>query len=322
MPLSMIFDARKSAENSKQVRETNVATSRPSDAKHSSTDSSSIAAQTLGPRSDVHSRSAEGQFADLAQPDTVNAGYLGLRVERQADYWRVTWKRNIPVNPVYGRLSLVDGVAQQNLELRSHELKTGTISYSYPPVTDDVFLRLEIMGGDSPIPISESVRLTADSMSSSLARRPAGTPPKRTKSAARVARPRSANAQETSKDSGAHDFASVRSLLSKPRSEPFSTFHRAIPQESTRAFEPAKLIAGSSPICSANAQQSLASTSVEVSFRISPEGEVYNVKWLTGPPMLAQAATEAVESWLYEPARLNGAPIDSLGTATVKFTQE
>jgi outer membrane biosynthesis protein TonB len=40
---------------------------------------------------------------------------------------------------------------------------------------------------------------------------------------------------------------------------------------------------------------------------------------VNGSPILAHAATEAVESWRYEPARLNGAPIDSQGSATFDF---
>ena len=46
-------------------------------------------------------------------------------------------------------------------------------------------------------------------------------------------------------------------------------------------------------------------------FRISSEGNVYDVKSVKGSPILARAAIEAVEAWCYEPARLNGTPIDS-----------
>ena len=293
----MIFDARKSAENSKQIRETNAATPRPPDAKRSSPDPASAAPD--------------------AQTRTANADYLGLRVEREADDWRVTWNRNISVNSVQGRLSLVDGVVHKNLELRSNELQNGTVSYSYAPQTEEVFLRLEITAGESLVPMSQSVRLAADSVPSPLVRSRRRTLPQRERSAAGVSRPRAGKAQESSKDTGAQDFASVRSLMSKPPAESRSI--QARPQQGSSAFEPAKLIAGSSPVYPATAQESVASESVEVSFRISPEGKVYNVKWLTGPPSLAQAAMEAVESWLYEPARLNGAPIDSQGNAAVDF---
>jgi TonB family protein len=194
------------------------------------------------------------------------------------------------------------------------------VAYSYSPATDDVVLRLEITGSESPSPISESVRLAADSVPSPLARMRRSTLLRRHRSTARVAHPRPAKAQEISQDIVAQDFASVRSLLRKPRSEPLSAIRGSGSRQGS-TFEPAKLIAASSPIYPATAQQCFASESVEVSFRISPEGKVYNTKSVKGSPILAQAATEAVESWLYEPARLNGAPIDSQGTATIDFKQ-
>lgn len=65
--------------------------------------------------------------------------------------------------------------------------------------------------------------------------------------------------------------------------------------------------------------QQLISGRVEVHFRISPEGKVYDVKSVKGSPILARAAVEAVATWHYEPARLNGAPIDSLGSTNFDF---
>jgi protein TonB len=318
----MIFDARKSAQNSKQAREATVATSRLSASKLCSPDSNGAAPDAFGfePQIDEQTRTAEVQRANPTHTDTFSTAGLGLRVERQADYWRVTWNRNASVGPMRGRLSLIDGIVHEELELRTKELQTGIVTYSYSPTTDDVVLRLEISGSESPSPISESVRLAADSAPSPLARMRRSTLLQRHRKTARVARPRPAKAHEVSQDIVAQDFASVRSLLRKPRSEPVTAIHESGPQQGS-TFEPAKLIAGSSPIYPATAQHSFASESVEVSFRISPEGKVYNTKWVKGSPILAQAATEAVESWLYEPARLNGAPIDSQGTATIDFKQ-
>jgi TonB family protein len=41
---------------------------------------------------------------------------------------------------------------------------------------------------------------------------------------------------------------------------------------------------------------------------VDERGHVKSLKVLRGQPLLAKAATEAVEQWLYEPLRLNGTP--------------
>ena len=76
-------------------------------------------------------------------------------------------------------------------------------------------------------------------------------------------------------------------------------------------IEPAMLIVRTDPVYPAIARQSHISGSVEVQFRISPEGRVYDVKSLKGWPILAKAAIDAVATWRYEPARRNGTPVDS-----------
>ena len=57
-------------------------------------------------------------------------------------------------------------------------------------------------------------------------------------------------------------------------------------------------------------------------FRISPEGKVYDVRPVKGSPVLAEAAVEAVQTWCYEPARLNGAAIDSQASTNFDFKLE
>ncbi len=83
--------------------------------------------------------------------------------------------------------------------------------------------------------------------------------------------------------------------------------------------EPATLIFPQDPIYPESAREQLISGSVEVHFRISAEGKVYDVKSVRGAPVLARAAIEAVESRRYEPARLDGAPIDSQARTSFDF---
>ena len=81
--------------------------------------------------------------------------------------------------------------------------------------------------------------------------------------------------------------------------------------EENNEIEPATLIARTDPVYPAIARQSHISGSVEVQFRISPEGRVYDVKSLKGWPILAKAAIDAVATWRYKPARRNGRPVES-----------
>jgi TonB family protein len=112
----------------------------------------------------------------------------------------------------------------------------------------------------------------------------------------------------------------VRSLLRVPRAEPRSA---ALGSASLTLeggnIEPATLILPKDPLYPAIAKQSLISGSVEVQFRISPEGKVYDVRSVKGLPVLARAAIEAVEARSYEPARLDGTPIDSQATTNFDF---
>ena len=112
----------------------------------------------------------------------------------------------------------------------------------------------------------------------------------------------------------------VRSLLRIPRSQPRSVATSAlelVPEGG--AAGPATVILREDPAYPAVAKQHLISGAVEVHFRISPEGKVYDAKSVKGSPILARAAIEAVEARCYEPARLNGVPIDSQATTNFDF---
>lgn len=43
---------------------------------------------------------------------------------------------------------------------------------------------------------------------------------------------------------------------------------------------------------------------------IGTDGTVKDVRVESGPPLLAQAAIEAVKQWLYKPYLLNGVPVE------------
>jgi len=52
---------------------------------------------------------------------------------------------------------------------------------------------------------------------------------------------------------------------------------------------------------------------------ISRDGTIENLQVLSGHPMLAHAAVEAVRQWRYRPYVLNGEPVEVETEVTVKF---
>jgi protein TonB len=53
---------------------------------------------------------------------------------------------------------------------------------------------------------------------------------------------------------------------------------------------------------------------------IAKDGTIRNLQLVGGHPMLAHAAVEAVEQWVYEPTLLNGEPVEVIAPIEVSFT--
>jgi periplasmic protein TonB len=53
---------------------------------------------------------------------------------------------------------------------------------------------------------------------------------------------------------------------------------------------------------------------------IGKDGTIRNLQLVGGHPILARAALEAVEQWVYEPTLLNGAPVEVIAPIEVSFT--
>jgi TonB family protein len=83
--------------------------------------------------------------------------------------------------------------------------------------------------------------------------------------------------------------------------------------------EPAQLISQREPVYPLAAKLANISGTVETHFKISTNGEVRDVTVTKGNPALIRAAIDAVRWWRYVPARLNGIPVESEGTAVVAF---
>ncbi len=84
-------------------------------------------------------------------------------------------------------------------------------------------------------------------------------------------------------------------------------------------LESAQLIYKINPVYPLSAKQAGLSGSVEVHFRIRVDGTVNSVSVIKGNPVLGLAAINAVQAWRYKPAQLNGAAIETDGSAVVDF---
>jgi len=68
------------------------------------------------------------------------------------------------------------------------------------------------------------------------------------------------------------------------------------------------------------ARQARIQGSVLLQAEISKEGTIENLRLISGHPMLAPAAIEAVKQWRYKPYILNGEPVEVETQITVNFT--
>jgi protein TonB len=58
---------------------------------------------------------------------------------------------------------------------------------------------------------------------------------------------------------------------------------------------------------------------VELSSVIGVDGRLKELRVLSGHPLLAGAAIDAVKQWIYEPTYLNGDPVEVIAPITVTF---
>jgi protein TonB len=80
-----------------------------------------------------------------------------------------------------------------------------------------------------------------------------------------------------------------------------------------------KLLLKVVPVYPALAIVARAAGSVILEAEIDEEGNVANVKIVSGHPLLVNAAAQAVKRWKYSPTLLNGEPQSVLATVTVVF---
>ena len=101
-----------------------------------------------------------------------------------------------------------------------------------------------------------------------------------------------------------------------PAAEPPST--RA-PIRVGSGVQMARLIKKVEPVYPAIAKQARISGTVELTGIIGADGRIRELRVLSGHPLLAKAALDAVRQWIYEATLLNGEPVEVIAPITVTF---
>ncbi len=78
-------------------------------------------------------------------------------------------------------------------------------------------------------------------------------------------------------------------------------------------------ISGDAPVYPEKAREAKVSGTVVMSAVIGKDGAIENLNIISGPPLLRQAALDAVSKWRYRPTKLNGEPVEVATQINVNF---
>ncbi|HEY4838964.1 MAG TPA: energy transducer TonB [Candidatus Acidoferrales bacterium] len=104
-----------------------------------------------------------------------------------------------------------------------------------------------------------------------------------------------------------------------PRPEPAPVLPPRKPIVVSQGVQLALLVHRVEPIYPSFARQAHREGTVELRATISSDGVVRDVQMLSGDPVLAQAARDAVAQWRFRPTMLNGVAVEVITFVTVKF---
>jgi len=114
-------------------------------------------------------------------------------------------------------------------------------------------------------------------------------------------------------------------LITGPAPPPLPAITEPQPGAPTRikiggAVQQAKLISQPHPIYPPDAKQARIQGVVKMSAIIGKDGTVQKIELISGHPLLAPAAMEAVQQWRYQTTLLNGQPVEVVTQIDVNFT--
>jgi protein TonB len=88
------------------------------------------------------------------------------------------------------------------------------------------------------------------------------------------------------------------------------------------ALKPPRLLSSVKPVYPAMARDAGIEGDVVIDTAIDPRGNITSARVVSGPPMLRQAALDALRQWKYAPSMLNGEPVPVQVTVTIKFHRD
>ena len=116
------------------------------------------------------------------------------------------------------------------------------------------------------------------------------------------------------------DLGGSKPRTSAPTQPAAADTTAANPTEQVSADAPEVLYRPSDPVYPRLAEQMKVEGSVKLQVNIDKNGNIVGIQVLSGPPILAAAAQEAVRQWRFRPRYKNGAPIDTEARVVVNFT--
>jgi len=118
---------------------------------------------------------------------------------------------------------------------------------------------------------------------------------------------------------GGHMNGVIGGIIS---STPVAVPHVATPQRVrvSQGVSTGLLVRKVNPAYPPLARQARIQGTVVLQAEISKDGSIQNLRLISGHPMLAPAAIEAVKQWKYKPYLLNGEPVEVETTVQVNFT--
>lgn len=111
--------------------------------------------------------------------------------------------------------------------------------------------------------------------------------------------------------------------LSKPPVRAAPVAAATIPKTPVRVgggVQAAKLLRQVKPAYPPLARTARMQGTVKMQAIIAIDGSIRNLQLISGPPLLIQAALDAVKLWRYEPTLLNGEPVEVITSIEVNFT--
>jgi TonB family protein len=82
----------------------------------------------------------------------------------------------------------------------------------------------------------------------------------------------------------------------------------------------ANLLIQPKPVYPPLAKEARIQGTVRFEATINPDGSVQSLNLISGPPLLAQAAMQAAQNWVYRPTLLNGNPVSVITNIDINFT--